>query len=300
MPRDDARFLLYSVSKTIVAAALLRLVARGMLALDRAPAHWLPEFAPAGRITLRQLLQHTGGIADYGGLAAYHAAMRAGGPPWSFEEFLARTAAERLRFAPGMGWSYSNIGYALLLRVLARAGGGDAAAVLAREIFAPLGIASATVPTCKADLAGFTFGPSPYLGCDADAVARRYDPGWIATGVVGATALDAARLLHGVFAADLLPAALCAEMQRWITLGGPVAGRPWRTAGYGLGLQAELNPEAEPCYGHTGGGPGCSPAVYHFPRAASGREPLTVAVITDGEDIGQAESLALALAQRLA
>jgi hypothetical protein len=53
-------------------------------------------------------------------------------------------------------------------------------------------------------------------------------------------------------------------------------------------------------HGHTGGGPGCSPAVYHFPRPASAKGPLTVAVITDGEDIGQAETIALAIAQQLA
>jgi CubicO group peptidase (beta-lactamase class C family) len=247
---------------------------------------------------LRQLLQHTGGIADYGGLAAYHDAVRAGGPPWSFAEFLARTAAERLRFAPGTGWSYSNIGYALLLRVLARAGGGDPAGVLGREIFAPLGIAGATVPTQQADLAAFTFGPSPYLGCDAAAVPKRYDPAWIATGVVGASTLDAARLMHGMFAGDLLPPALRAAMQHYRPLGGPVAGRPWRSVGYGLGLQAELAPEAAPCFGHTGGGPGCSPAIYHFPRAQDAA-PLTVAVVTDGEDIGQAETIVLALARRL-
>jgi CubicO group peptidase (beta-lactamase class C family) len=305
-PAADARMLLYSFSKTIVAAALLRLVARGMLALDRTPAHWLPEFAPAGRITLRQLLQHTGGIADYGALAAYHEAVRAGDPPWSFAEFRARTAADQLRFPPGLGWSYSNIGYALLQRVLTRAGGGadmapDMAGVLAREIFAPLGIASASVPTRKADLAHCVFGPSHYLGCDAEAVASRYDPGWIATGVVGASALDAARLLHAVLAGDLLPPALRAEMRRCTPLadsiaGVPVAGRPWRNAGYGLGLQAELGLDVEPCFGHTGGGPGCSPAIYHFPRAV----PLTVAVITDGEDIGQAETMAVALARELA
>jgi len=38
-----------------------------------------------------------------------------------------------------------------------------------------------------------------------------------------------------------------------------------------------------------------SPAVFHFPRRDP---PLTLAVITDGEDIGLAETLLLAAAER--
>lgn len=60
-------FLVTSVTKTMTAAIILELVAEGRLELD-APAPEItgfPGFAHAGRMTLRQLLQHTSGLAQY-------------------------------------------------------------------------------------------------------------------------------------------------------------------------------------------------------------------------------------------
>jgi beta-lactamase family protein len=65
------RFLLYSVTKTIMAVAALRLVQEGRLRLDQNVSHWLPEFPPARDFSLRQILQHTSGLPDYGGLKEY-------------------------------------------------------------------------------------------------------------------------------------------------------------------------------------------------------------------------------------
>lgn len=282
------RFLLYSFTKTITAAALLRLVADGRLELD-AP---LPECRPA---TLRQVLQHTGGLPDYGHLAAYHEAVRHGDPPWSDAEFLRRTGADRPLFAPSHGWAYSNIGYMLLRRALATITGLSFAEALGDLVLGPLGIRSAGIPTSKADLSRYRFGPSSYLGGDGPpvAVAGRYDPGWIATGVAGATPLDAARLLHRLLTEDFLPPELRAAMTAAVPAGAPIAGRPWRAPGYGLGLMVELGDVASRAIGHTGGGPGCSPAVYHFAGKA---RPLTICVVTEGEDSAQAEAMTWAAA----
>jgi D-alanyl-D-alanine carboxypeptidase len=54
----------WSLTKTAIAAAALALVGEGRLALDQPPA--------SRPYTLRQLLQHTAGVPEYGGLAAYH------------------------------------------------------------------------------------------------------------------------------------------------------------------------------------------------------------------------------------
>ena len=48
--------------------------------------------------------------------------------------------------------------------------------------------------------------------------------------------------------------------------------------------------------GHSGGGPGCVNAVYHFPDLP---RPLTVASFTDGDDEGRAEFEALRIALRI-
>src|SRR4051794_9361846 len=82
----DAGFRIASNTKTFTAAAILRLVEQGRLTLDMPIADLLaPETTDALRsggyrpevITVRQVLQHTSGIYDYGRDPAYVAAVAA-------------------------------------------------------------------------------------------------------------------------------------------------------------------------------------------------------------------------------
>lgn len=296
---ESGRYLLYSFTKTLMAAAALRLVDRGRLDLD----HPLDEAAApgpvGGRITLRQLLHHDAGLADYGGIPAYHAAVRAGQEPWTDDEFWDRTGAGRLQFEPGRGWAYSNIGYMLVRRILCRETGAGFADTLADLVLDPLGVADAFVPVTRADLEMLESGPSRYLGNGGPPVpvAARYHPGWVSHGVVAATPDAAATLLHGIMTGALLPPSLLAQMTAARRVADPMPGRPWIEPGYGLGLMADMAPGGSGAAGHTGGGPGCSPAVFHF--RGKKRQPLTICVVTNGEDVGQAETMAVAASIRL-
>ncbi|MDS0860801.1 beta-lactamase family protein [Burkholderia pseudomultivorans] len=118
--REDTLFRLASVTKPIVTAAAMRLVAAGRLALDEPVARWLPAFRPTLRdgapaaITLRHLLSHTAGLGyrflEAGGDGPY---ARAGvsdgmdGARVSLAENLRRIASVPLQFAPGTSWGYS-------------------------------------------------------------------------------------------------------------------------------------------------------------------------------------------------
>ena len=142
-------------------------------------------------MTIRQLLGHTAGIPDYGGLPEYAAAVRATPEtPWSGAEFLARTLPSGLRFAPGTSWAYSNIGFLLIRQLLERVTGEPLAALLDRALFAPLGLQRTTVAATLADAATLTPGWSTYLDPTGDLadVTPRYHPGWVSHGVVTATA----------------------------------------------------------------------------------------------------------------
>jgi D-alanyl-D-alanine carboxypeptidase len=104
----EARYPIYSVTKTAVAAAVLLLVGEGLVELA----------------SVKRLLDHTSGVRDYGALPEYHDAVRAQpGSAWDDDEFLARTAAAGPQFEPGQGWAYSNTGYLLLRRLLDEHGG---------------------------------------------------------------------------------------------------------------------------------------------------------------------------------
>lgn len=283
-------FLVYSISKTFTAVAILRLCAAGTLALDATLDRWLPDLPHAGRITVRKLLQHTSGMPDYGGLAEYHEAVRRGAEPWSFAQFLAKADAKTLRFAPGSGWAYSNIGYMILRRLIETVGGADFDGVLRREIIIPLGLRDTRVPAMRDDLRRVSFGASRYLGGNGPAVdvASRYDPRWIATGVIASTAAETARFYEALFTGSLLPAALLDQLRTLVPVGAAAPGRPWIEPAYGLGVMSDLKSPYGPLFGHTGAGPGCSTAAYHF---AGGNRPATIVVFSDGEDAAQVEWL---------
>ena len=130
-------YRLASVSKQFSAAAILLLAEDRRLAIDDPARKWLPSLPPAARaVTLRHLLTHTSGVLDYEDLMAapYHGQIRDDG-------VLALLAREnRLYFAPGSAYRYSNSGYALLALVVERASGMAYPDFLQTRVFQPLGM----------------------------------------------------------------------------------------------------------------------------------------------------------------
>ncbi|MCA8235495.1 serine hydrolase domain-containing protein [Burkholderia cenocepacia] len=118
--REDTLFRLASVTKPIVSAAAMALVAQRKLSLDEDIARWLPDFRPAlpdGRvptITVRQLLVHTAGL-DYrfnetdanGPYARAGVSDGLDDASITLAENLRRIASVPLLFAPGTSWNYS-------------------------------------------------------------------------------------------------------------------------------------------------------------------------------------------------
>ena len=62
---DRTQFAVGSVTKPFVAALLLRLAERDVLDLDDHLSRWVPGFPHSRQITIRQLLNHTAGTADF-------------------------------------------------------------------------------------------------------------------------------------------------------------------------------------------------------------------------------------------
>jgi len=273
----SARFPWWSFTKTALAMCALRLVEEGALQLD-APR-------PGQPFTLRELLQHRSGVPNYGGLRSYHDAVARGAAPWSRQDLLEAVGADRLDFAPGEGWRYSNVGYLYVREAIELAAGLEAGEVLQSRLFAPLGLSSVRWAVGADDFSDIHWPQG-----------RSYHPGWVYHGCLTGTAVDAAKLLHAVFFGDILTEQSRAAMLSAHPLGGAIAGRPWTECGYGLGVMSGEMGEAGRAIGHSGAGPFAVNAVYHFPDSAS---PVTIAVFTDDVDEGIAEHEAcrIALAQ---
>jgi D-alanyl-D-alanine carboxypeptidase len=286
------RFLIYSLTKTIIATLILTLAEQQRVSLDDTLATYLPNAPFADKVTLRQLLRHSSGMPNYAELPQYHAAVRvAPERAWSAEEFIHRTCANGLAYAPDKGWLYSNIGYMLLKQVLEAVCQMPFGTTLKTLLTDPLGLSSMSVATTLADLRPLLPGHSTYLtdGGPAIDVRERYHPGWVAHGVIAANVIDVATFYDALFDGRIVSAASLQQMKQTVPV--PQGRPPFQSAQYGLGLMCDPQAPGGAIYGHTGGGPGYHAACYRF-ELASG--PATIAVLVNAEI--DAEGLAFALA----
>ena len=133
-------FRIGSVTKQLVAAAILLRRDRGQLAVEDSVCRHLAPCPDAWKpITLRHLLTHTSGIPDYTNFTDFPSRISI---PATTDELLARFRGAPLDAPPGDHWHYSNSGYVVLGAVLEQATGLSWDEVLRREVFTPLGMAS--------------------------------------------------------------------------------------------------------------------------------------------------------------
>jgi D-alanyl-D-alanine carboxypeptidase len=304
---EEPAFLAYSITKTFTAVVILALEESGRLDLEDPLARWFPLVPRADRITLRQLLNHTGGIPDYGPLRSYHEAVRRSpSAPWTFERYAAETFERGPWFEPGEGWGYSNPGYLLLKRVAETVAGRPYRELVAATIAGPLGLERTAVAETVADLAGLAPAPSRLLAPDGAPrdVRAWYHPGWVSHGVVTSTPSELTRFLDGLFGGQLLGRAALARMTALVPVPREVAAtaadarvRPRRgQPSYGLGLMGDPASPWGLVLGHNGGGPGYVASLFHAPDLGG----ATVCVMAGIEDDFDAEELAFDVLGRVA
>ena len=130
--RPDTLFGVASLSKTFTATAILKLVEQGKLKLEDHPFKILSHIKPLrgtkadprlGQITIRQLLNHSGGwdaqkSGDPLNWATRLQLERGDRNPISAEYLIAATMGLALDFEPGTDCKYSNFGYIVLGEVI--------------------------------------------------------------------------------------------------------------------------------------------------------------------------------------
>ncbi len=155
-PSDHARIA--SVSKVFTAVAILRLAEEGKLSLDDTLDRWLPSeylarmnekgFA-ADRITIRDVLRHRSGIADYDEMGVLIPAQitKPDVPVTTDAAIFDGLDRGPAAYAPGDGFAYSNPGYILLTRIIDAASGTTYEEYLRATILGPLGMSETYLPT---------------------------------------------------------------------------------------------------------------------------------------------------------
>ena len=127
-----------SVTKQFTAAAVMKLVEEGKVALDDPMTKYFPDY-PVGEfhITVGQLLDHTSGIKGYTEMPAF---WEQGRLDLSHEQMIELFSAEPYEFEPGDRYQYNNSGYYLAGLLVEKASGKSYAEYLEETFFRPLGM----------------------------------------------------------------------------------------------------------------------------------------------------------------
>jgi D-alanyl-D-alanine carboxypeptidase len=259
-------FRMGSDTKTFVSVVLLQLVGEGRLSLDDSVQRWLPGVVSGNgndgrKITVRQLLQHTSGIANYtDGLAAlqsvdgYYAHRF---DHYEAADLVALAMKQPPLFAPGTSWSYSNTNYILAGMIINRVTGRSWAHEVHDRILAPLHLNQTYVP-----------GDNPTLRNPHAEGYNQFAPGGPlvdttlfnptvadAAGSMVSTPPDLARFWRALQSGRLLAPAQMAQMHR--TVPAPALAGAFPGARYGLGIMW-IEDSCGGYWAHAGDVPGMS------------------------------------------
>jgi CubicO group peptidase (beta-lactamase class C family) len=261
----DTPFRIASMTKSFTALAILKLRDEGKLALEDPLAKWIPEFARMEMPTrdspvlrIRHLLTHSAGFPEDN--------------PWGDQQLgasdqeLTKWLQRGIPFstAPGTRYEYSNYGFALLGRIVAKASGVPYDKYVTTQILTPLKMTASTFDAAKAQ---------------GKATGYRLQP--------DGTYLEEPQLPHGAFGAmgGLLTTAndlgryVAFQLSAWPPRDDPESGPvrrssvremnhlwnpanltggklPTEVQGYGYGLRVSADCRFEHIVGHGGGLPG--------------------------------------------
>ena len=272
--RDHGRpFYIYSISKTFTAAAILKLCEDHGDFLDEPFHRFLPNAPIPTEITIRQLLNHTGGLSDYFSSSEYQTAVTSHPQePWSYGRLMETGLKHTPLFPPGKCWSYSNPAYGLLKELIEKLSDQSFYGYLQETILSKAGLHETrpfVAPDSKLELLE---GDSP--GFDGD-FRSLYQPEWIVPGCLISTVADVARFYDALFAGNIISAASVRKMMETVDVlkTSPAASIP----AYGLGLMHSRNDPLGDAYGHGGGGPGYTTYARHYPDLIGA--PFTLSLV---------------------
>ena len=145
---ENSIFDLASVSKQFTAMGIMLLKEKGKLKLDDLFSTYIPELSFYKGVSIRHLLNHTGGLPDYMEILEKSFDKTKIATNKDIIDYFSKEKPGAL-FAPNSKWEYSNTGYALLAIIIERVSGLKYGDFLSKYIFNPLEMKSTFVQKNK-------------------------------------------------------------------------------------------------------------------------------------------------------
>ncbi|NOT07442.1 MAG: beta-lactamase family protein [Gemmatimonadales bacterium] len=257
-----------SITKTMTGAVILQLADEGRLTLDDPIRRWLPPRPNIDSgITIRQLLNHTNGLANYNANPALASAVATDSARRFSTDELLQFVGPAL-FSPGTRTQYTNTSFILLGAIAERVTGKPIVELYRKRLWNPLKL-------CEIFLPGSGAAPTPVAPALANGVVvsplgrlSHFSAGHTAYGLM-ASARAVARWGHALFTGRVVSAQMRQEMRRLVPAAGNIPGE----SGAGLAIRS-YNYLGRTQFGHSGGSPLGSSLLLHDPTSG-----VTVAVL---------------------
>ena len=258
----QTRFRIGSMNKMFTAVAILQLVEAGKIKLTAPLGTYLPDYpnrAVAARVTIHQLLTHTGGTGDIFGpdFDAHRNELR------TLADYVKLYGKRGLEFKPGSQWAYSNYGFILLGAVIEKITGHSYDNYVQAHIYAPAGMTrSGSLPEDQAVAdrsIGYTKPPKstawlpntdtlPYRGTSA--------------GGGYSTVEDLARFAHALLSHKLL-----SSDSTKLLITGKVEASLSPGSKYAYGFEDARDADGHGWVGHGGAAPGMNGDLRIYPTS---------------------------------
>ncbi len=262
----ETKFRIGSMNKMFTATAVLQLVEAGKIDLSAPLGKYLtdyPNHELAAKVTIRNLLTHTGGTGDIFTPEYEKQRLRTR----ELTDYVKLFGSRGLAFEPGSKWDYSNYGFVLLGVVIEKVSGMSYYDYVRKNIFEKAGMGnSGSLPEADAVIGRST----GYMRQGDKWTANTNTLPWRASSAGGgySTVGDLVKFAEALMSGKLISPALYAQMTSVQTPLGP---------GYGFGMMVSDGPPGKR-FGHGGGAPGMNGELRVYPKTR------TVVVVLANED----------------
>ncbi|WP_409492065.1 serine hydrolase domain-containing protein [Amycolatopsis sp. cmx-11-12] len=271
---ENGRFRVGSITKTFVSTVLLQIAGEGKLDLNAPVVRYLPGRID-GRITVRQVLQHTSGLYNYTSALPLDPDEfeKIRYKHWAPDQLLKLATDKPLDFDPGTRWSYSNTNYVVAGLLVEKLTGKPYGKAVEQRILKPLHLSDTEVPGDNVDIRGpHAHGYVTVAGKPNDVTRINPSVAW-AAGEIISTTRDLDTFGVALASGKLLKPAQQREISKTTTV----------SPGYGLGLEVQTLPCGSKVWGHGGGIPGYSSQLLTTPDTKKRLELSATSAPTGGD-----------------
>ncbi|PFD96771.1 alkaline D-peptidase [Bacillus sp. AFS023182] len=244
-------FRIGSITKTFTASVILQLAEEEQLNLDDSVEKWLPGVVQGNgydgnNIKIRQLLNHTSGIASYTDRDMRDITLPQN--PFRYyttDELIGLALAKPPVFVSGEGWDYSNTNTVLAGQIIQKVTGDTYAEQIRKRFIEPLGLKETFVMEVNPHIPG-----EHATGYNMDKSGHLYDltemnQSWAnAAGNMVSTVKDLITFFSALLGGKLLNQEMMDQMLT--TVDSPIGK-------VGLGIYEEKTPDGQSYWGHAGG-----------------------------------------------